>query len=168
MLLKVRIGNAIYKFNSDDYSLLKNLIENQLITSDKIINIDNFNSFIKNREKVLVYDYLGAKPDIYVDLIKYEDLSFYKDSGLDNVVEFILWREELKSILNYINKYKKNSGINHIKYLFPEDIDLAIKSSIWLETQENIYYDTKIGMKNNLIKNEYEKFIHNYRYFLND
>ena len=104
MKVKVKIGGNIYKLESNDFGVLSDLVNQGIIISEDTYELPKFSVFKTNRDKVLIYDYLNAKPELYKGLLHTEDIEFYKENNLDDIAEY----------LELLNKTDKNHVCHNI------------------------------------------------------
>jgi len=98
MFAKLKIGNVIYNLDINDFKFLSYLYKNEIITLDRIYEIKHIKSINEDKYKVLLYDFLGAKLKKYKNLLKIEDIDFYKKYNLYYIYKYL-----------EILKYSKNS-----------------------------------------------------------
>ena len=113
MKVKVKIGGNIYKLETNEFGVLSDLVNQGIIISEDIFELSQFSDFEMNRDKVLVYDYLNAKPELYKGLLHIKDIKFYRDNGLDNIVEYL----ELFNKTDQHDLCRKITKMGNLKWL---------------------------------------------------
>jgi len=106
MIIKVKIGICVYDLNTNDFKILKQMFEDGIINTQNIFEIKNFENFEINRDKVIVYDFLKAIPKMFIGLLDIDDIEFYRDHSLDDIVNYL-------SILK--NNHKKDVALEIAK-----------------------------------------------------
>ena len=132
MKVKVKIGGNIYKLESNDFGVLSDLVNQGIIISEDTYELSQFSAFETNRDKVLIYDYLNAKPELYKGLLHIKDIKFYKENNLDDIVEYL----ELFNKTDQDDLCRKIAKIGNLRWLiwahndgYPWDEDICSRAA---------------------------------------